>query len=95
MALVGSLTKQPREQIDFQLDYNTALGTRADTIASVSTEVAPTGALVVDYAQTAGLVVNVKVSGGTTGTQYKVTVLTTSTAGMVYEDEVNIQVEEI
>ena len=95
MALVGSLTKQPREQIDFQLDYTTALGTRSDTIASVTSEVSPAGVLTVDYAQTAGLLVNVKVSGGNTGTQYKVTILTTSTAGMVYEDEVNIQVEEV
>lgn len=95
MALLGSITKQPREKIDFDLLYAGVLTGRSDSLASVVTEVAPSGALLVDYAQISGTNVKVKVSNGTTGVSYKVTVLTTTTNGFIYEDEVTVFVEEV
>ena len=65
-----------------------------DTVASVVTEVSPTGALTV-----AGTTifsgtnkVKVVINGGTTTNTYKVTVMTTTTAGLMYEDEINVAV---
>lgn len=94
MAILGSITKQPREKIDFDLLYAGVLTGRSDSLASVSTEVAPSGQLTVDFAQISGTNIKVKVSLGDTGVSYKVTVIATTTNGYIYEDEVTVFVEE-
>ncbi len=93
MALLGSMTKQPREILDFDIDYATALAARTDTLATKTVEVAPAGLTIVSSTIT-GDKIKVIVSTGTDATTYKVTVLATTTAGLVFEDEVNVLVEE-
>lgn len=94
MALLSAFTKQPREILDFDIDYSTVLAGRSDTIASKVVEVSPVGLTIVSSTLTNNII-KVIVSAGTTGIIYKVTTLATTTAGLVYEDEVNVLVEEV
>lgn len=94
MALLSSFTKQPREIVDFDIDYSTVLSGRTDTLSTKTVEVSPAGLTIVSSTIT-GNKIKVIVSLGTTGVTYKVTTLATTTAGLVYEDEVNILVEEV
>lgn len=95
MAILGTVTKQPREILDFDLDYSTVLAGRTSALTTASSEVAPVG-LTVDstivYAQDKK--VKVKISGGTDAITYKVTILTNADDGLKYEDEVTVVVEE-
>ena len=94
MALLSAFTKQPREILDFDIDYTTVLAGRSDTISSKVVEVDPIGLTIVSSTLNSNKV-KVIVSLGITGSVYKVTVLATTTAGLVYEDEVNVLVEEV
>ena len=93
MSILGSISKQPREILDFDISYTAVLAGRSDTLSTVSTEVAPAGLTVVS-SQISGDKVKVVFSGGTAANTYKITVLTNTTAGLKYEDEVNVLVEE-
>lgn len=97
MALVGSFSKQVREVLDFDINYDPALGERPDTITLVTSEVDQVGAghLVVDSTSISGRLVKAIVSGGLDTQLYKVTLLITTSSGLIYEDEVNIAVEEV
>lgn len=94
MALLGSFTKQPREVLDCDFDYAAVLAGRTDTITNKTAEVAPSGALTVNAGTIFGNKIKYVVTGGNNGITYKLTVLATSTAGLIYEDEINILVEE-
>lgn len=94
MALLGTIPKQPREIIDFDISYASFLVGRTDSLASIVTEVTGVG-LGVLYSAISGTSVKVVLTGGTDGQSYKVTVITTTTAGLVLEDEVTVLVEEI
>jgi hypothetical protein len=97
MALVGSFSKQVREVLDFDINYDPALGERPDSITLVTSEVDQVGAghLIVDSTSVAGRVVKAVVSGGLDTQLYKITLLVTTSSGLVYEDEVNVSVEEV
>lgn len=100
MALLGTITKQPREVLDCDINYTIALAGRADTISGTPVvEVSPTEAsgVVITSTVVSHPYVKLIISGGedTTGL-YKVTILTTFTpTGLVFEDEINILVEEV
>ena len=95
MALLGSFTKQPREVLDCDFDYTTVLTGRTDTINNKTVEVSPTAELSVVSSVIYGNKIKVVVSGGNNNATYKLTMLATSTAGLVYEDEVNVLVQEV
>jgi hypothetical protein len=95
MAILGIITKQPREILDFDVDYTDVLANRSgDQVSSVVTEVSPSGALTVSGTTVFPSTNKVKVfiNAGTDGVTYKVTVMTTTTAGLMYEDEVTVVV---
>lgn len=94
MALLGFFTKQSREVLDFDIDYTKVLEGRVDTILSGAAEVSPVG-LTLEAPVISGNIVKVKVSAGASPVTYKVTVLATTTAGLIYEDEVSVIVEEV
>lgn len=96
MSLLGIIEKQPAEIIDFNIDYTTTLANRSDTLASVTTAVSPAGVLVDSTAIDVGnKTIKVVISAGTDATTYKVTVQATTTAGLKFEDEVSVIVEEV
>lgn len=89
MAILGTINKQSREILDFDIDYATVLLGRSDTISTATSEVSPAGLTLVSTSLNNNLA-KVTVSAGTDAILYKVTVLATSTAGLIYEDEVNV-----
>lgn len=98
MALLGTITKQPREILDFDIDYTAVLAGRSDTIASQTSEVSPVGLTLVSTTKGTGPnanIIKVVFSTGSDTQLYKVTVLVTTTSGLKYEDEVNVLVGEI
>lgn len=95
MALLGVVNKQPREIIDFDISYAQFLAGRTDTLDSVVTEVTPSGALSVAFTNISGTSVKTVIQSGVDGQTYKVTVITTTTAGLILEDEVTVMVQEV
>lgn len=95
MALIGSFTKQPGEILDFDISYATVLLGRTDTIVTKTVTVAPAGLTLVSSTIFNNNLIKVVVSAGTDAISYKVTVSATSTAGLIYEDEITILVTEI
>lgn len=94
MALLGTFTKQSREVLDCDFDYTTVLTGRTDTISSQTSEVTPAGLTLVSTTRF-GNKVKVVVGGGVNAATYKLTMLATSTAGLIYEDEVTVLVEDV
>lgn len=96
MAILGNFTKQVREVLDFDISYSAVLANRpTESIVSVVTEVAPAGLVIDSSLVYDGNKVKVVVSSGSDAVLYVVTVLATSSEGLVYEDEVQILVENI
>jgi hypothetical protein len=94
MAVLGAITKQPNEILDFDIDYTTVLTGRTDSLATATSAVTPAGGVTTTSTTVSGNKVKVVISSGTTGVSYKVTVTTNTSAGLRYEDEVNVVVEE-
>lgn len=98
MALLGSFTKQPGETLDCDISYETVLAGRSDIIANKSTTVTPAGLTVSTSTITnAGLGIKLVVTGGTDATTYRITVTATSNATppLIYEDEIDVIVDEV
>lgn len=95
MALIATFEKQPADVLDYDIDYATWLPDN-DAIASVSTAVTPAGGMEVDLTLVIENNTRVKlwVSGGVTGTTYKVEVTVTTDDGRVKQDEVRFRVKE-
>ena len=95
MAILGTITKQSNEKLDFDVAYDTVLAGRSDTIVATPTvSVSPSGVTIVSSVLT-GNKLKVVFASGTNSTAYKVTIDATSTAGLIYEDEVNIMIVDI
>lgn len=93
MAILGTVTKQPREIVDFDVSYTAALAANLDTLSLKTVEVTPAGLTIVSSTIVSDKI-KVVVSTGTAAVTYKVTILATTTAGLLFEDEVNVIVEE-
>ena len=96
MAIVGALTKQPREIVAVDLDYTQAIDGRTVSLITPSIE-APSG-MALESAQVDGSVLQVYMSGGTAGQVYRWTVLTDIVIGgrtTRLEDEWHVLVEEV
>jgi hypothetical protein len=95
MALLGTINKQVREVVDFDIDYATVLtGRGAETITTCSSEVTPTG-LTVSAPSLAANKAKCTISAGTNSGVYTVTVLATSSAGLIYEDEIAVTITNV
>ena len=91
--ILGRFTKQSDEVLDYDVSYEDWFADRADTPASF-TVVAETG-ITVDSSARTGNVVRVVLSGGTHGTAYKVTVLLTTSDGIVKEADFVVKVKDV
>lgn len=99
MALLGTFTKQPGETLDCDISYATVLAGRTDVIANKATAVSPGGGLTVSTSTiiNAGLGIKLVVTGGLDGQTYRITVTATSdaTPPLIYEDEIDVVVDEV
>jgi hypothetical protein len=96
MATLEKFTKQPADIQDYDIDFGDWLAEfdDSDTLASF-TATAETGITLDPTATRSANVVKVWVTGGTTGTTYKVTVTGTTTLGRVKQVEISIKVKEV
>lgn len=93
MAL-GILTKQPSENILYDFEFADKMAT-AETVASVvSVTATPTG-LTVGATAFSGTIAQVRLSGGTTGTEYLVTCKITTSLSNALEMEGRLWVEDV
>lgn len=93
--LLGTVTKQPNERFDFDVDFTPWLAERADdTLGAVVSSVTPTGLLLIGISHD-GVSVKQWVEGGTDGVLYTVTLSATTTGGRLKEVEVRVRVREV
>lgn len=96
MPIIGSFDKQPREVLPVDISYAEVIGERTAT-AIVATVEVPVGMTLVSQ-EMVGSTLQVYVSGGTTGTSYRWTLLTDITIGgrvTRVEDEFDVVVLEV
>lgn len=95
MALIATFEKQPADVLDYDIDYTTWLPD-TDAIASATATVTPAGGMTVDLTLVIENNTRVKiwVSGGVSGTTYKVEITVTTDDGRVKQDEVRFRVKE-
>lgn len=93
MSLLGRYTKQPAEVLDYEIDYTDWMEGRADLPAGHVVAAEP-GITVVGSARD-GNKVTVALSGGADGQSYKITVLLTTTSGMVREADFQVSVKAV
>ncbi len=95
MAELGTIMKQPREILDFDVDYTTTLAGRTSLLTTATSESAPAGLTLTTTVYPETKRVKTVFSGGTDGLTYKITVLTNTDDGLKYEDEVTVIVQEV
>jgi len=95
MALIATFEKQPADVLDYDIDYATWLPD-SDEIATVVATVTPADGLEVETTLLIQNNTRVKiwVSGGVTGTTYKVEITVTTDDGRVKQDEIRFRVKE-
>lgn len=97
MALLATYTQQPADVLDYDIDYNADESPwllTGDALASAVATVTPVG-LTVATPLVVGSKIKLWISGGTTGTTYKVTLTTTTTLGRVKQDELKFKIKDI
>lgn len=94
MANFGTYLKQPAETLDYDLDYTEWL-TPGDTVVSAEVVVAPASDLAVDAVFLNTTIVKLWLSGGVSGTTYKLTITTTTDEGRIKQDEFKLKVKDL
>lgn len=92
MSILGRFPKQPSEILDYQVDYSEWAADRTDT--PVSFVVTAETGITVTASSRSGWIVTVVLSGGTSGTKYKITVRLTTSSGVVREADFIVSVKE-
>ena len=90
---IQKLEKQPSESRVYDIDFSANLAA-GETISAVSSCTASPSGLTLGAASYTGTKVQIRISGGVTGTQYKVTAIVTTSAGNTLEGEGNLLVLE-
>lgn len=95
MALIATFEKQPADVLDYDIDYATWLPDN-DAIDTATATVTPAGGMEVDLTLIIENNTRVKiwVSGGVSGTTYKVEITVTTEDGRVKQDEVRFRCKE-
>lgn len=96
MAVIGTMTKQPREKLPVDIDYTAVVAGR--TVTSFTPTIETPVGITVTNTSMSGNKFQMYVSGGTTGTTYTITVLMDlliSGNVTTVEDEYRVLVEEV
>ena len=92
--LLGTVTKQPRDRIDFDVTFGDWLDERGgDAIGAVLASVAPAGLTLLTTSND-GRRVKQWIEGGENGTTYQVTLTATTVGGRRKEVEIRVRVRE-
>lgn len=90
---LGTVTQQPTERLSYTIDYSDVL-TDGDNVDTATAVVSPPG-LTVENVSPLDPRVKFWVTGGVSGTAYKVTVTMNSADGRIFQDEVTFKIKEI
>lgn len=90
---LGTVTQQPIERFSYTINYAPSL-TDGDNVQSATATVSPAG-LTVDNVAVYDPRVKFWVTGGVSGTTYKVTITMNSADGRVFQDEVTFKIKEV
>lgn len=94
--VVGRFQKQPDEILDYDVDFGPWFSNRDDEPAAVDPiDVTGSDGITLVSSSITGNVVKVILSGGTADTTYKVTVLLTTSAGLVKEADFEVKVKAV
>lgn len=93
MSVLGRYKKQPGETLDYDIYYTEFFSVRTDHLNTAVTTV-QTGITLVSQTLI-GDSIKIKLSGGTNGVTYKITVSMTTTTDIIKEDEFYVTVKEI
>ena len=94
---IGSYRKQPREELDYFIDYNKWL-VAGETITALTLEIQPETDPPLaksDTVTTDNVVIGFRLSEGVSGASYQITALATASDGQVVEREFRLAVEEV
>lgn len=91
--MLGVVVKQPADQLDYDIDFDRWLPAD-DVILTVTTNVEPSGELVVDSVHVDSPMLKVWCSGGENGSSYKVTATVATQGGRVKEVDFKIRVRD-
>lgn len=91
--MLATITKQPADQLDYDLDYSRWLPD-GDAVTMAEAVVEPAGELVVDSVQITDQTVKAWVSGGMDGGTYKITVTASTSGGRIKQSEFRIRVRD-
>lgn len=94
MAYLETYQQQPSDNLDYDIEYGEFLSD-GDTVVSATKTVEPVGLTVTDPVVISDTRLKVWVTGGTSGSTYKVTVTTTTASGRVKQDELRFRIREI
>jgi hypothetical protein len=91
--ILGTFQKQPVDRLDYDVTYANWL-TEGDNVGSVTTNVTPEG-LTVETVYVHDPIVKIWLSGGESGTTYKVTLTISTDDGRIRQDEFKVKVKDI
>jgi hypothetical protein len=91
--ILGTFQKQPADRLDYDVTYKDWL-TDGDNVLTVTAEVTPEG-LTVEAVYVNDPIVKTWLSGGTSGTTYKITLTATTADGRIRQDEFKVKVKDI
>lgn len=95
MAMLGRWTKQPGETIAYPVDYAEWLAERPGNVITAYAVAAEPGISIASHVKT-GAIITVLLAGGVSGTNYKITITTTTdVTGEVKESEFVVKVKEV
>lgn len=90
---LGTVTQQPTERQSYTIDYSEAL-TDGDNVETAWATVSPEG-LIVENVSPIDPKVRLWVTGGVSGTSYKVTVTTNTADGRIFQDELIFKIKDL
>lgn len=93
MSIVATYQQQPADNLDYAFDYADFLQA-GDSVASGTQSVSPAGLSVTGPIKS-GTQLKYWVTGGVSGTKYKVTITMTTTLGRVKQDEAVFMIKDI
>ena len=91
---IPKLLKQPAESRLYAMDFSANMAA-ADTISSITSVTATPTGLTLGTAAVSGQRVQFRISSGTGGTQYKITVVIVTSAGDTLETEGYLEVKDL
>jgi hypothetical protein len=89
----GTYIKQPADTLDYDLDYLEWL-TPGDSVINAEVVVEPATDLAVDAVFISSPIVKLWLSGGLSGTSYKLTITITTDNGRIKQDEFKLKVKD-